>query len=510
MENQVNRKQILRNTLMLYFRQILIMLVSLYTVRVVLNTLGAEDYGIYNVVAGVITMFEFINSAMASASQRFFSYDLGQNNEKGLRSTFTITLEIYLFIIILVVIFAETVGLWFVKNKLVIPVERLNSALIIFQFAIISFIVTLVSAPFMALIIAHENMSIYAYVSILEVMLKLLIVVLLKVFPVDKLVLYGILLCCVTTIVTSVYIAYCRVKYREIRFLFIWNPSLLKQIISFTGWNLFGTTAEIVKNQITNILLNLFFGPVVNAARGISCQVNNAVTSFASNFSTAVRPQIIKNYSKGNKEEALQLVYETSKYTFFLMILILEPLILEMNVLLKIWLKNVPDLTLIFTRLILIEILIDSMCYSLQSLSQATGKMRLYQSVVGGVILLNLPISYFLLRIGCNEYSVQFVAIVISFLAFILRIVICKILAGLSIKKFFLKTILPCYLVLLISLPIPLILYFLIKNEILNFVIIVFISIICIISSVYFIGLSKSEKSKLRSWIKSKITFRRT
>lgn len=292
-----NTTRIAKNTIFLYFRQILIMLVSLYTVRVVLNVLGAEDYGIYNVVAGVVTMFSFLSGAMASASQRYFSFDLGKGDTEHLKITFSVTLSIYLLLILVVVILAETVGLWFVNNKLVIPPERMMAAKWIYQFAVLNFVVTMITTPYMAIIIAHKKMSVYAYVSIIEVSLKLGIVFLLKVLPYDKLIVYGILLAVVSFINTSIYRFYCYKNYSECKFLFVKDKKLFKELISYSSWNLFGSVASMVRNQGLTILLNLFFGPLINALRAVAMQVNVAVLSFAQNFSTALRPQIIKSYA---------------------------------------------------------------------------------------------------------------------------------------------------------------------------------------------------------------------
>lgn len=296
MEN--NSCVLAKNTLLLYFRQILIMAVSLYTARVVLAVLGAEDFGIYNVVAGVVTMFGFLGGAMTSSSQRYFSYDLGKKDLKHLEITFSVTFQIYLLIALVVFLFVETAGLWFLNTKLVIPSNRLIAANWIFQAAIISFLLTLITTPFMAIIIAHENMTVYAYVSIVEVALKLGIVFLLEYLPYDKLIVYGILLSLVSFINTAIYRFYCHKHYSECKVRFICDGKLFKEIIAYSGWNLFGNLAAIFKNQGINILLNLHFGAIVNAARGIAGQVNSAVMSFSNNFSTALRPQVIKTYKK--------------------------------------------------------------------------------------------------------------------------------------------------------------------------------------------------------------------
>jgi O-antigen/teichoic acid export membrane protein len=366
------------------------MLVSLYTVRVVLETLGAEDYGIYNVVAGVVAMFGFLSSSMANASQRYFAYEIGRKDFEQLKKVFSLNITIYALIGILVLIMAKTAGLWFVNNKLVIPPDRISAARLIYQFSIISFLCSIIVSPFMADIIAHEDMNIYAYISIAEVVLKLGVIFVLRIIPFDKLQLYGLLLSILAFVNMIIYTAICKVKYQECKFRFYWDKTLFKEIAGFLGWNLFGSIAGIAKNQGINILLNLFFGPLINAARSISIQVDNAVKSFSQNFIQAVRPQITKEYAAGNYDEMNNLVFRSAKLSFFLVLLFFMPLLFEMSYIMKIWLKNPPPYTAIFLTLTLIDTLFESVSYPIMYIAQATGKIKLYQSVVSGVLLLNL------------------------------------------------------------------------------------------------------------------------
>lgn len=505
MSQTSNTKRIVKNTLMLYFRQILIMLVSLYTVRVVLNVLGAEDYGIYNVVAGVVTMFSFLSGAMATASQRYFSFDLGKNDIEHLKITFSVTFQIYVLLILLVVILAETLGVWFVNHKLVIPPERMSAANWIFQAAMVSFLLTLITTPYMACIIAHENMNVYAYVSIVEAGLKLGIVFLLTFLPYDKLVLYGILLALVALINTSIYRFFCHKHYEECKFRFVKDKALFKEIISYSGWNLFGSIVGVVKGQITNILLNLYYGPVVNAARAVASQVNTAVLSFSQNFSTALRPQIIKNYVAEKQEETMLLVYRGCKFTFFLMYIFAMPLLMEMDIVLNLWLKNPPELAVIFTRLALIDAVIDSISFPLMTLAQATGRIKLYQGVVGGILLCNLPVSYLFLKFGAPPYAVMVIAICITFLTFVIRLFIVKRLTNMSILAFLQKSVFPCFLVALLSCVLPVVFILNFKASLLRFFITILISVTCTLVSVFFIGMNNNERRNLMQSIKNKI-----
>ena len=502
---QNTTKRIAKNTLMLYFRQILIMIVSLYTVRVVLNTLGAEDYGIYNVVAGVVTMFSFLSNSMATASQRYFSYALGQNDSESLKKYFSMSFTIYCLIALVVLIFAETVGLWFVTQKLVIPCERQNASFWIYQASIFSMICTILTAPFMASIIAHEDMNIYAYVSIIEVVLKLCIVFLLPLFAIDKLIFYGLLMAGVVFVNTAIYRTICVKKYVECKFSFFWEKSLFKELVSYTGWNMFGSAVGVFKNQIVNIILNQFFNPVVNAARGIAAQVNSAVNSFAQNFSTAVRPQIIKNYASGEKEKMLQLMFRSCKATFFFLFVFALPLILEMPYVLKLWLKNVPEYAVLFTILALIDALIDTISYPLMAAAQATGKIKLYQSVVGGVLLLNAPIAFVVLTFGAAPYSVFIVSISITFIAFIVRLFILKHLIDFSFWQFIGKVFLPVVFCALISFVIPYLVRNMMNSNFIRLCVTVVVSVISVALSGYFVALSKNEKLWIIEIVKSKL-----
>lgn len=505
MSEQNTTKRIAKNTLMLYFRQILIMIVSLYTVRVVLNTLGAEDYGIYNVVAGVVTMFSFLSNSMATASQRYFSFALGQNNSESLKKYFSMSFTIYCLIAVIILFLAETVGLWFVTQKLVIPVERQNAALWIYQASIFSMICTILTAPFMASIIAHEDMNIYAYVSIIEVVLKLGIVFLLPLFTIDKLIFYGLLMAGVVFINTAIYRTICVKKYVECKFSFFWEKSLFKELVSYTGWNMFGSAVGVFKNQIVNIILNQFFNPVVNAARGIAAQVNSAVNSFAQNFSTAVRPQIIKNYASGEKEKMLQLMYRSCKATFLLMFVFALPLILEMPYVLKLWLKNVPEYAVLFTILALLDALIDTISYPIMAAAQATGKIKLYQAVVGGVLLLNAPIAFVVLKFGAPAFSVFIVSISVTSLAFIVRLCILKKLINFSFWKFIWNVFIPVFCCAGLAFIIPYFVRNMLDSSFIRLCVTVIVSVICVALSGYFVALSKNERQWIVGIIKSKL-----
>ena len=497
MSKIVGTKRIAKNTVMLYFRQILIMLVSLYTVRVVLSVLGVEDYGIYNVVAGVVTMFNFLSVAMASASQRYFSFDLGKDDLEHLKASFSVTFQIYLLLALIVVFFAETLGIWFLNYKLVIPSNRVTAANWIFQASVVSFLFTLITTPYMASIIAHENMNVYAYVSIAEATLKLVIVYFLKILPYDKLIVYGLLLASVAFINTSLYRFYCHRHYAECHFRFVKDGKLFKEIVSYSSWNLFGSLAGMARNQGITILLNLYFGPIVNAARAVAAQVNGAVQSFAQNFSTALRPQIIKTYAAGKKDEMLCMLMYGTKIVFFLMLIICVPLFFEAPYLINLWLKNVPDHTIQFVRLVLIDLLIDSISFPIMSVVQATGKIKLYQVTVGGLLIMNLPVSYIFLIFGFPPETVFFVAILLSLIAMFLRIVITQHLISFNLLKPFTKLfLLFVFLAVLVSI-VPFILIRWFNSSFFQFIMFVLLSVAWSGGVLLFIGLRKTERYAL-------------
>ena len=497
-------RRIAKNTLMLYFRQILIMLVSLYTVRVVLNVLGAEDYGIYNVVAGVVTMFGFLSGAMATASQRYFSYDLGKGNVEHIKTTFSVTFQIYVLLALVIVILAESVGVWFVNHRLVIPVERLTAANWIFQAAIVSFLLTLITTPYMACIISHENMNVYAYVSIVEVALKLGIVFLLRVLPYDKLIVYGALLALVALVNTSIYRFYCRRHYAECKARFVKDRALFKEIISYSGWNLFGNVATVCKVQGVTFLLNIFFGPVVNAAQGIASQVRNAAVTFSSNFMQAVRPQIVKSYAAEEFFGMWRTLFWGCKISFFLILMIAVALFSNISYVLSLWVKNVPEHTSTFVRLLLLDSLVESISQPMAQANQATGKIALYQVFMGIMQFLNLPLSYIFLRLDFSANAVYVVAVFCSAGLVLFRTIFLWRIPEFNFIAIVRNVFLPCGLCAAILFTFD----FFVKlgnGTFLMFCMDVFAKISVSAILIFFIGLSKGERKSIVSIVLRKI-----
>lgn len=489
-----NNKRIAKNTLMLYFRMILTMLVSLYTSRVVLNTLGVEDFGIYNVVGGFVTMFGFLNSAMASATQRFLAFEIGKGDHEQLRNVFSMSINIHFLIAFIIFILAETVGLWFVNTQLTIPTGRMGAAQWVYQFSILTMMINMVSVPYNAMIIAHERMNVFAWVSIAEVGLKLFIVFMLQWFGFDKLKFYAVLTFCVSLIIRFIYGFYCSRQFKENRFRYFWDKSLFKTLVSYAGWNLWGNIAAVLKDQGVNVLLNMFFGPVINAARGIAYQVSSAVNQFVANFQMAMNPQIIKSYAVNDLKYMHQLIFRGAKYSFFLLFTLSLPLLLETEQILRVWLKIVPDYTVIFTRLVIINVLIDCISGPLMTAAQASGKIKLYQSIVGGLLILNLPVSYLFLKLGFQPQVTMYISIGISIIALTVRLLILKNLVKLKLDKFFYQVILKIIFVSFTAVVIPLLFYILMDISFHRFIIVALTAIASSLNVIFFLGLSSDEK----------------
>lgn len=479
------------------------MLVSLYTSRVVLNTLGIEDFGIYNVVGGIVAMFGFLNAAMASATQRFLSFELGRKDYKRLREVFSMSLNIHFIIAGIILILAETAGLWFLNEKMLIPPGRIEAANWVYQFSILAFMVTIISVPYNASIIAHEKMNVFAYISILEVSLKLLIVFMLQWFAFDKLKLYAVLTFSAALIIRTIYGIYCKKKLNSCSYIFVKDKTLFQTLFSYAGWNLWGNLASVTMGQGINILLNIFFGPAINAARGIAYQVSSAVNQFVSNFQLAANPQIIKSYASGDNGYMHRLIFYSSKFSFFLLLTLALPILFETQYILALWLKIVPDHTVLFTRLVICIVLVDCISGPLMTAAQASGKIKVYQSVVGGLLLLILPISYLFLNLGFPPETTMLVNLVVSIIALFIRLIIIRSLVNLPIKQFILHVLLPIAIVATTSLFLPYVGYILMDQSFFRFLSVI---LLCFSSSFFCtwkLGLSKSERQNILSKLKT-------
>ena len=432
-----NNKRIAKNTLLLYFRMLLTIVVGLYTSRVVLNTLGVSDYGVYNVVGGIVAMLSFLNSALSAASQRFLAFELGRGDLSRLRKIFCTSVTIHVALAVIIFIIAETIGLWFVNAYLNIDADRMVAANWVYQFSIFTFMLTVVSVPYNACIIAHEHMNAFAYVSILEVTLKLLIVYLLLVINCDKLITYGILVFGVALIVRLTYGIYCKHHFRECSYRFAFERHLAKEMFAFAGWSVIGNIGFTFKDQWANIILNLFFGTTVNAARGIAMQVNGILLNFSNNFMIALAPQITKQYASGNKTQCIQLVYAGSRYSFYLLTLVAIPVIINTDYILNLWLGIVPEFTAEFMQLSLIASLINSMAIPLVIAIQATGQIKVFQIIICMIMLCELPLAYLILYFGGSPYMAMCPTVFVTFVGLFARFLILKRLVPRYDLKYF-------------------------------------------------------------------------
>lgn len=495
MSSSENNKRIAKNTGMLYIRMMLTMLISLYTSRIVLKVLGVEDYGIYNVVGGVVSMFSFIKNSLSKANSRHLAYELGKKDMNQLKKVYRSALTIQLLIALFILVILETVGLWFVNYKLNIPDERIVAANWIYQFSIIATIFSILQVPYNASIIAHEKMKIYAYLGIFDVVMKLIIVFLITISGIDKLVTYGFLMLIVSVLLFFIYDFYSRKHFEEYSIKPIYEKTLFKELLGYSGWNFIGSFGNILKMQGNNMLLNIFFGPAVNAARGIAYQVNFAVSSFTQNFTTAMNPQIIKYYSSGEIVEMMKMLFRGAKLSFFLLLFLGLPILMETEFILNLWLVDVPEYAVIFTQLVIINSIIESFTFVMATTVQATGKIKWYQIFVGGFLILNLPISYYFLRLGYPPQVTLFISISLAIIAAISRVVLIKkqipqFKQWLFIKKVYLNA---AFVTFLAFIP-PFFIKQLLNTDWLRFILISTISVISSIISIWTIGLSKDER----------------
>lgn len=498
-------KRIAKNTAMLYFRMLLTMIVSLYTSRIVLSTLGVEDFGVYNIVGSIVAMSAIITNTFTGAIQRFLSFEIGANNPEKLKKVFSISLTLQLLIAVLIFVLAETIGLWMLNTKLVIPPERMDAARWVFQFSVLSFIIATIQAPFNASLIAHENMKVYAYVSILEVTLKLLLVFLLTRLHYDKLVMYAVLMFSVSFLIAAIYRFYSRSKYQECRFAFSWDKKLFKSMLEYSGWNLYGSLSMIALDQGINILINLFFGPALNAARGIAMNVRTAVYGFFYNFQLSVNPQIIKAYASNEKEHMMKLVFQSSKFSFFLLFFIVSPILIETPYLLDLWLVKTPDHAILFCQLILINTLIECLSGPLGTAASATSKIKGFQLIIGTLMLLGFPMAWIALSLGYSAESTVVVLIIVSCLSFVARLFVLKGLIGLPIRSFLDKIIVPILLVVILFCILPLATLSTMPSGLPRFLLNGFLSVILNSSTIYIFGLNKEERDFLIKSLKQKL-----
>ncbi len=486
---------------MLYVRMLFLLLVGFYTSRVVLDSLGENDYGIYTVVGGVVAMFTMISGALNSAVSRYITFEMGKGKDAQLGKVFSTSVTIQLILSFLVVIITEPVGIWFIRNEMTIEPERIPAAIWVLQFSLLSFVINLMSVPQMASITAHEKMSAYAYIGILDGLLRLGVALLILHSPVDRLIWYSALMALAVLIVRMAYGIYCRVNFPECRFRPVFDKTLVKEMFSFAGWNFIGVTSGVLREQGGNILVNLFFGTAMNAARGVAVQLNGAVQGFVTNFMTAVNPQITKSYASGERDYMLALVRKSSAMSYFLLFVIALPMLFNTEYLLEIWLKDVPAHSASFVRLFLIFALSESLSSPLITAQLATGDIRNYQIIVGGIQLLNIPISYFLLKAGAPAEATVAVSIALSQIGLAARLILLKRMIGISPKDFFAKVYLKVLAVTAAAVVFPLLLHGSLSDDFEGFCISVVICVCSAALSVLFVGCSRSERREIVSMV---------
>lgn len=498
-------KLIAKNTVLLYIRMMFSMVVSLYTSRVILNTLGVEDYGVYNVVGGIVTLFSFINASLATGTQRFLTFELGNGDKVRLNRIFSMSLNIHFIIGLIVLILAETIGFWFLNFKLVIPLERIHAAKWVYQFSVLSAIISVTQVPYSASIISHERFNVYAYVGVIEVLLRLFIVFMLLIIPMDKLILLAGLGFIVSSGVALFYRIYCKKKFEECKYIFFWEKPLFNSLISFSWWSLFGNTSHVLLTEGINILINLFFGVTVNAARAITVQVENALQNFVKNFMIALNPQITKNYATGNFEEMKVLMERGSKFSFFIFFLLSMPIFIEAEMILKLWLKIVPPYTVIFVRLNLIVILIYTLTNTYLTGIFATGNIKRYQSLIAIMVAVMFSLTLFLIQIGFSPEITYVTYIIISIFVFFFRIISVKQLIGFSIQEYFQKVIIRTFLVFIVSTPCPMFIYYGLQPSFFRLFLVGFSAISITSTSIILLGLNRLERRKFASLVRFKV-----
>lgn len=501
-----NNKRIAKNTLLLYFRMFFTLAVGLYTSRVVLSVLGVSDYGIYNVVGGVVTLLAFLNSSLSGATSRFLAYEQGRGDQIQLNKTFTTALTIHVGLAVIMLVLLETVGLWLVSTQLTIPAERLETALVVYHFSVATCLIGIIQLPFTADLLSHEHMGPYAYISIFDVLLKLLCVILLQYINTDKLLLYGLLMMIVTLLTTIVFIIYTRAKFEEAILRFKVFRDIFKPILTFSGWDLYGNFSVVIRSQGLNILQNMFFGPIINAATGISNQVMTAIMGFAENFMVAVKPQIVKYYASKEIDSFCNLISNSSKYCSLLLFCISLPVIMETDFILGMWLKEVPDYAPIFCQLAIVNNWVSIMFRPIVFGIHATGNAKRISIINGTIYIIVLPISYVLLKMGGSPvvpFVLNIVLLFIGHCVFSLRTLKIYV-PEFSIYRFFKVSSIKFLQICVLSSVIPILIHISMESGWQRFII---NTLACLIGSgflIYAIGLDSVTRRKVKSYISSR------
>ena len=490
---------------MLYIRMFIMLVVGLYTSRVVLLALGATDYGIYNIIGGVVVLFSFLSNSLVTATRRFLNFSLGKNNLEAVQKVFCMSMNLYIILSLIVLILAETIGLWFVEEKLNIPAERKIAAVWVYQFTIITFIINLLKIPYNASITAYEKMDFYAYISLIEVLLKFVVVYFLFTISYDKLIVYAFLYTLISLFVIFIYKFYCNRNFKTTHYIMIWDKEIFRQMFSFSGWSLFGSVANISAQQGLNILINLFHGVTANAAVGIANQVSSQVYQFSGSFQTAFHPQIVKSYAAKEMDAFQWIIFKSSKYSYYLMFFLALPIWMTTQTLFEIWLKEVPQYSVMFCQLILIVSIIECLATPLWMSVEATGEIKMYQILMASCVLLNFPLVFLFFKLGYPVYTAWIIRIIVHIITFIMRIIYMSFKLKFPVRLYLKKVILPISIVSLVSIPLPLFLTTCLDEGFGKFLTVVLACLLSIPIFIYWVGMEKMERQHIKSTIYNRI-----
>lgn len=502
--NEVNITRVAKNTIFLYVRMLLVMFISLLTTRKLLTALGVEDYGLYNVVCGFVTMFSFLNTSMANGTQRFYNYEIGKNGEQAIGKVYTHAIIIHCIIAIIIFFIVELFGLWYLYNKMVIPDGRFEAAFWILQLSLLQLIITVITVPYSAAVMAYEKMNFYAFVGVLDAIIKLVIVYLLSIAPIDKLIFYGVLMSLITVINFLLNYLYCKKNFFYLTITKGFDKNYFRRMITFSGWNIFGAGAHMVENQGINLIFNAFWGTILNAANGIASQVSAAVRSLVSGFITAIRPQMIKSYACGNITAFSKMYYSSSKLAFFLVMILAVPMIGEIDTILNLWLGKgkYPEITTIFCQLTMIIALCNSYATPSSIIVHATGNMKKFQIIVSLVILTIIPIGILVARLGGKAYYILIISACLNIIVQIVRLFLIKEQVGFSVTEYVKKVFIPTWLVFIVSLTLSLSINFFMPQGLSFSIISIILNILLSLLTIYYLGITQEEKTLIRSIFK--------
>lgn len=493
--NDTANKRLIRNSIYMCLRMVFVLGLSLYTTRLILEVLGVEDYGIYNVVCGFVSMFAFLNASMANGVQRFFSYEIGRIGSEGTVTIFNISVIIQISLSLIIVVLVETFGLWYLYDRMVIPSSRFDAAFWVFQASVVSFILIVLQVPYTAAIIAYEKMDFYSIISIIDALLKLLIVVILPFSTVDHLMLYGFLFVFINAFDLFAQIIYVRFNFPRLRFKRNINIRMLKEMLSFSGWNIFGSFSHMMKEQGINLVINFFCGPIVNAARGVAFQVNSGMQSFIQNIAIPVRPQVIQSYAEGNYERTMNLTYSVSKLSCYFLYILSLPIIAEINFILKIWLgDNVPAHTSSFIFITIMVSFINNLNAPISNVVHASGRMRNYQLLSSLAVLSSIFFAYFVMKLGAEPEVAIWMSFVSMLFAQVIALLILKTIVSYSLKDYCKEVFVPFFYVVITTLWVPFFLHALVDEGFVRLILVILLCIISILLSAFFIGLNSREK----------------